>query len=325
MAVKKKASLDELRDWWNDCHYRICAEYILPTSNRKEEFSYPLFNLCDRSDSVTNTVFLNIYRGIPHIIIADGAKDELILRDQLCFCPNGVCHYNQDGSFTSASRDEEYAVFSQIKPKEVSILRQLERDVLDWEKAKYKKYGFTYYDLLVHSVCSDIFLDEKNVRSADMYLFSKRLSNSELLRAESECKRNSDKFLNDVVRSRDMSRKDAAEFKSFVSKDISDLFHPWTILKGRLNHQLGCLCLIDRECHPADVARVVTWAEKDSAYAPYVGKDLEDWVKKQAKVFQLPLKAVNSERAKLGGNVGKKISVRPKLSPELKNKFSMSY
>ena len=167
---------------------------------------------------------------------------------------------------------------------------------------------------IIDAITADIVLDSNDVTSGMLYYATKGLHRPVVDMMPGEVLKTVDNFYDEMRREGHMTDREIREQRTYNVKKVSDMFHPWSLLKGRLNHQLGNLGEMKGEVTAMDIAKVATWAERTVVFSPYVGTELETWVKDKAKTMHVKMKDVAAARETLSGKQVHEPRKRPELS-----------
>ena len=326
MAVRKNNSQDELRlrelrSWWDGRREMLAAEYFSQFRDRGvvgvELFSF------DTGDGRKDSLHLELHEGIPLLVIRDGESRKMrsFMGDSLGSPRSVIDGYAKDPSLVPVGTAKELYFLEQVFENYSHVSALFQEAVSRDENAYYEKKGLDRRQMIVDAVCGNVILDDGIVNPSHMYYHTRNMSVGEIESIREEVWKTSESFLKEMSSEGYLTRKDYAELLSFSRKGISDLFHPWTLLKGRLDCQLSNLGWLRGECTAKDIAKVVTWAERTPAFASYVGRELEEWSKLEADHFRVRFSDVQAERRKIPGSLVTEKKRRPELSGVAKAKI----
>ena len=113
---------------------------------------------------------------------------------------------------------------------------------------------------------------------------------------------------------------------AFAKKDIDNILSNENLLIGKLDYRLENIGNVYHEIQTDDIVNVWRWAEKEGAYAPYVGEYLTEWAKERAQYYNLSEKALLGKYQQAGGDL-KAEPVKPLvpdgMKPNLVKKFEV--
>ena len=320
MAIKsnnRNSHLEELRSWWEECREQIASEHFSQYRTRGK-VGVDLIDY-ERGEGVKESLSLELHEGIPLLVVRDpGTKDmKAVIGDAMgTYTPkvSSLAGSPVDGVLDPAV---ETVLLEEIQDNYSELLSRLGNAVAEDEKKMFAKLGRDRKQMIVDAVCGNVILDESIVTPAHLYYHTRGMSAAELDKLRIDARASSEILLKELADDGTISRKDFREMVSYTRKGISDMFHPWTLLRGRLDSQVRNLSLMKGECTPDIIAKVVSWAEKMPSYAAYVGKELEEWVKGESKHYRVKISDVTAERAKIAGVVKQSTKGRPELSAKV--------
>ena len=328
MAIKNNHSnsrLEDLRSWWEGCREQIASEHFLQYRDRGK-IGVDLFAF-ERKDGVNESLSLELHEGIPLLVVRDlESKDmKAVIGDSESPLFPKVSSLSGMPGAQNLEPAGEYLLLEEVRKNYPDVLSRLGKAIAEDEKNIFGKLGRDRKQMIVDVVCGNVILDDSIVTPAHLYYHTRGMSVAEMDKLRNDARVCSDNLLKELAVDGTISKKDFLEMVSYTRKSISDFFHPWTLLRGRLDSQVTNLSMMKGECTPGIIAKVVSWAEKMPSYAAYVGRELEEWVKGESKHYRLKLSDVMAERAKITGIVTQSRKGRPELSVKARERVSNKF
>ena len=279
MAVNSNSTLDELRTWWKQENCLLQSEFYIEASSMNDVKVF-----LDFDPTLMKPLFLELPGGMPVITARPTPTPEYSLDMGVNAFPG------QTKSFPPAV---EKRILAYIKDNVSEVEAKLTQEVCRKEEADMMTVGTDFRMALINALCSEVILDEKSVTPSYMYCASRFLSPEALDDIRKDVLRKTRSFLGEQLEKGVLSRDEFKRLHAFHKKSIADKFHPWTFLKGKLNHRLGNIGYILEGVRPREVSLVAQWAVSDTSYAPYLAL-IDDWISAKAKAFDLSRKDIDA-------------------------------
>ena len=276
----------------------------------------------DYNSILMRPVYLEMDKGIP--FIKARTLDENSSAPVYVMGVKGIAPEEGSRPFPESA---EASVLEYLKGNCAEVESKLSVEICQREENELMNYGKDIRSSLANAICFDVMLDERTVSPAYLYCASRFLSPEALEDIRREVLRRTETFLGEQMEKGFLTKEAFRSQLAFNKKAISDKFHPWTILKGKLNHRLGNIGCLLEGIEPKDICLVASWAVSDPAYAPYLSQ-LDDWITSKAKCFRFSRKLIDDLLSKSGclQNLRNGVEAsRPKLPDDIIMKAKRSF
>lgn len=352
MSVKKNTRSEDMHAWWAEQKQRTLEDYYRVArgcpSALRAWIGYPEVSAEEMGISVmkkTHSFFdglegsmlsnalkdgnnieqyLEFIEGVPFITLRAqslGSREDLglvavVCADDSSWIESENLKFLRENVELHLPKDIEEALIGRLYDARYSeIMDNLEKK-LDSEINKvYMTRGVERSFDLVNLVTGSLILDNGPITPRQAYESTLFMSPKEIADAKTEALKSVSDFYFSLVYGGKMSEDQMERNLSFDTQEIDRVFSHENRLLGRLSFMLDNIGTLKGEIAPSDIARVAVRAEKDSRFAPVVGKQLDKWVKDSAKEYIVNLDKVNSKRLEFGGTVHSKALEKVPLTP----------
>lgn len=308
---------------WEDFKMRIVADYAGMSSMVFDEVLE--FPLCDLKVEVDD---FSIRIGDKRHLFEQGGPGADVLcsavscgeQPVLTFFydpeyPPQIMIKNQEGSLLAIANlcsDDAFGlprilndeVCSIVMKMRDSIMVELESALEDRLEELYDKMGISRSDELVMKLSEYLISDDSPLNADQLYNVLQLLPEENIRKIKEETLHSVKDFYYTLFENGEMDSVYAVEScVAHARKRLDDYLSTENLLFGKLSNQVSNFGVMKGEVQTDDIARVAVWAEKDPAFAPYLGKRLEKWVVSEAKGYGLKAEIVNKKRQLLGGRI----------------------
>lgn len=334
MAVTRNESLDELRAWFLDERRKLQAEYFLEVFDAKH-IGRLLYELEPVEGSVPlptmEQYFLEIWKGIPVITCHEASSrnnPDSTMRDGKLLYVLGLPPSSIEKLGLEPFPEEmEKTLLSYFQKNVTFIERSLLSSVNEFVDVSLHSLGSDPEQLIADAITKDIILDESTVTPSFMYCMARTYDYGfpkASIKMQDDAINGIRAFLGEQLEDGLLSRKDFDLQMAFVRKSVSDLFHPWTLLKGKMDHRLYTIGDICEGIEAKDIAQVAHWASTEVEYKPYMAQ-IGDWISQKAKKFRFTRKSIDDVLKQFGHTEGFRQQSRPALPKGIVQKARKKY
>ena len=181
---------------------------------------------------------------------------------------------------------------------------EMESALEDRLEELYDRMGIPRSDELVMKLSEYLISDDSPLNADQLYNVLQLLPEENIRKIKEETLHSVKDFYYTLFENGEIDSVYAVEScVAHARKRLDDYLSTENLLFGKLSNQVSNFGVMKGEVQTDDIARVAVWAEKDPAFAPYLGKRLEKWVVSEAKGYGLKAEIVNKKRQLLGGRI----------------------
>lgn len=291
--------LQDFQSWWREEQLDLMAEVFFEAEGY-ERLALPRERISLPGGKKVDCA-LELWEGIPLIVVRTPNEEELdhfTFQDNLLdvfgndFGKNELIISTKEGiPVDSLSEPERKRIFKYFRNEYPRMRQRMENDVHMMGYDEFERLGKDFKSALCDGLCGDFILDENDIHAGTMYLVSKFLSPDELQGVMFDSQKRVAAFFGEQYEKGHMKRDEYERMVAFSKKSIADKFHPWTFLKGRMNHRLANLSTLSNEVTTVLISSIAAKAMSSPEYAPY-RKEILEWAEKEAVAFNVSKKEV---------------------------------
>lgn len=316
----KTSNLSSYESWFEKAREELVAEHFDDMS----QFDIPV-PVCQLPDG--ETLMLSSREGVPYLGVYDseGRLNE-VLGDSMDSPEESVENFFSSAPKVSERRKE--FLLSKAKANWGMVCVCLENTLDERFTDVLREKGYTNTppgpEVLIDFGVSSILQDDPSFfTDRDFYRLTRSVGGIDspvVNSVKSVVANQTDGFYKSLYEEARLGRDEVEQLRAFNQEDIERRFSVKSYLKGWLDSRMENISNQSGGWAVEDIAKLAVWAENKPQMAPFVGPDLERWVKGVSKETGFSVQEINAERKALGGNV----SVQRKRRPAIPKEYSFA-